>query len=127
MPQMATFHMGRRTLLHIWNLCVRNWAMATVAFPGLVCQGSFIRHPGADDVAPISLHTHPTHPSHTHLAQTRHCTHTAPAHTLMPEPFAILGAVSASIALTRTIIQTIDLIIGCCTQNTPVAALWLEF
>ncbi len=100
--------------------------MATVAFPGLVCQGSFIRHPGADDVAPISLHTHPTHPSHTHLAQTRHCTHTAPAHTLMPEPFAILGAVSASIALTRTIIQTIDLIIGCCTQNTPVAALWLD-
>lgn len=44
----------------------------------------------------------------------------------MPEPFAVLGAVATCIALTKTIIQTIDLIIGCCTQNTPVAALWLD-
>lgn len=44
----------------------------------------------------------------------------------MVELATILGTVSASIALTKIIIQTIDLLIGCCTQNTPVAALWLD-
>ena len=44
----------------------------------------------------------------------------------MPEPFAILGAVATSIALTKTLIEAIDLIVGCCTQDTPVAALWLD-
>lgn len=41
----------------------------------------------------------------------------------MPDPLSILAT---SIALTKTLVQTIDLIIGCCTQNTPVAVLWLD-
>ena len=44
----------------------------------------------------------------------------------MPEPLAIFGAVGGTIALAAKLIQTIDLVIGCCTKNTPVAALWLE-
>jgi len=44
----------------------------------------------------------------------------------MPEPLSILGAVGASVALTKEFIHTIDFIIGACNKNTPAAALWLE-
>lgn len=44
----------------------------------------------------------------------------------MVDPGSILGVIGASIAVTKEIITVIDLVIGCCTKNTPAAALWLS-
>ena len=44
----------------------------------------------------------------------------------MPEPLSILGAVGASIALTKELIKAIDFIIGAYTKNTPTAASWFD-
>ena len=44
----------------------------------------------------------------------------------MPDPFTIVGALSACIGFTTTLIKLIDFAKGCCTKNTPAAALWVE-
>lgn len=44
----------------------------------------------------------------------------------MIDTFAVVGAISACIGITTNLIKAIDFARGCCTKNTPAAALWVE-
>src|SRR5258708_2175777 len=44
----------------------------------------------------------------------------------MLDPVTSLGVAGASIAITKELIKTIDLIIACLTKNTPATTLWHE-